>query len=166
MEPVSRASWKVKAEPTLRLPLGFAPSFTAEEMKRIHSGLVPDAMEDKWFVFSEGEWTYFCRSWTGAFIYGFRAVESRIVESWVNRNPSEYTNTDVEYDRALLQFLIDALLLQKPAVFPVRNNIKEPAPGVYQHSVVGRAYPEATYQRSANGLWSRLRRMLGLRTGA
>jgi hypothetical protein len=105
------------------------------------------SMEDKWFVyFSEG-WLNFHRSWTGALIYSLRLEGSpasvRVVDSWVNREPEQYKATDIEYDRKLLHFLIDALLLKKSAVFPMPASSEPAAPGVVQHSYVGRAYPEA-----------------------
>ena len=165
MEPLSRTSWKVKAEPTRRAPLGFQTSYNAQDLQQIRAGLLPEAMEDKWFIFSEGEWTYFCRSWTGTFVYGLRLEmqgdQACVAESWVNRDPEEYTGTDTEYDRALLKFLIDAFLLRGPATFPVPPGVNESAPGVYQHAAVGRAYPESAYVRS--GWWNRILRALGFR---
>ena len=64
-----------------------------------------------------------------------------MVDSWVSRDPAQYKGTDVEYDRKLLRFLIDALLLRLPAVFPMPAGVESVPAGVYQHSVVGRAYP-------------------------
>jgi hypothetical protein len=42
----------------------------------------------------------------------------RVVDSWVNREPEQYKATDVEYDRKLLHFLIDALLLKRAPSSP------------------------------------------------
>jgi hypothetical protein len=61
----------------------------------------------------------------------------------VSRDSTQYKGADVEYDRKLLRFLIDAFLLRQPAVFPLPAGIESAPPGVYQHSVVGRAYPES-----------------------
>jgi hypothetical protein len=61
----------------------------------------------------------------------------------VSRDPSQYKGTDVDYDRKLLRFLIDAFLLHLPAVFPMPAGVESTPPGLYQHSVVGRAYPES-----------------------
>jgi len=88
-------------------------------------GLVPGRMEDKWFIYYEDGWLRFHRSWTGAFIYALRLDGSpagmRVTQSWVNRNPQQYKETDTAYDRKLVRFLIDTLLLRKSdIVFPTR----------------------------------------------
>jgi hypothetical protein len=92
-------------------------------------------------------WLLFHRSWTGACIYGVHLERSpggaRVADSWVSRDPAQYKGTDVEYDRKLLRFLIDALLLRQPAVFPMPAGVESAPAGVYQHTVVGRAYPES-----------------------
>lgn len=46
--------------------------YDAEDLERIRWGLVPQSMEDKWFVYAEGDVATFVRSWTGEFC--FRAV--------------------------------------------------------------------------------------------
>lgn len=117
-------------------------------------GLIPREMEDKWFIHFNDNWLMFHRSWTGAHIYGLRFDtangQARVVDSWVNRDPHQYKGTDVEYDRMLVRFLIDAFLLHRPAVFPVPRGVTDTTPGLFQHSLVGRAYPEALPSTWAN----------------
>lgn len=89
-------------------------------------GFVPEEMEDKWFIYFDEGWLFFHRSWSGALIYALRLEDSpegvRVVESWVNRDPQQYSGTDTEYDRTLVRFLIDALLLKKSdARFPIAS---------------------------------------------
>jgi hypothetical protein len=109
-------------------------------------GLIPQQMEDKWFVYFADGWLNFHRSWTGAHIYALRldsaAAGVRIAESWVNREPEQYKANDTAYDRKLLTFIIDALLLNKNAVFPVRSEDESLPAGIAQHSAVGRGYAE------------------------
>jgi hypothetical protein len=152
MTRATRTSWKTLPPPALREPLDFAAVFDNSEAELLVLGLIPSGMADKWFVYFEGSahrqgWLLFHRSWTGACIYGLQLegspVGARVVESWVSRDPAQYTGTDVDYDRKLLRFLIDAFLLRLPAVFPMPVGVESIAPGVYQHSVVGRAYPES-----------------------
>lgn len=38
------------------------------EVDRLKRGFVPVQMEHKWFIYFEGDWLRFHRSWTGAFI--------------------------------------------------------------------------------------------------
>jgi len=163
-ETARRDSWKALPLPAARAPLGLEEAYTAEEFELIKGGLIPEAMEDKWFAFYEDPWLYLHRSWTGACIYGLRFQPSdtgaAVVESWVSRDSDQYKSTQVDYDRAMCKFLIDALLLGRQAVFPVPGDVPASAPaGVYQHHVVGRAYPERAYLPDASrpgSLWERI----------
>src|SRR5580698_7934636 len=149
MTRASRTSWKTLPPPQQREPLGFAAAFNDAETELLVLGLVPKDMEDKWFIYFEGPayrqgWLLLHRSWTGACIYGVHLERSpggaRVADSWVSRDPAQYKGTDVEYDRKLLRFLMDALLLRQPAVFPMPAGVESAPAGVYQHTVVGRAY--------------------------
>jgi hypothetical protein len=135
-----------------REPLGLVAVFDDAETELLVLGLIPREMEDKWFIYFDGAasrqgWVLFHRSWTGACIYGLQlegsAGGARVIDSWVSRDCAQYKGSDVDYDRKLLRFLIDALLLRRPAVFPLPAGVESVPPGVYQHSVVGRAYPES-----------------------
>jgi|GEM_PF-420290 len=146
----ARKDRKTLPLPDAREDLDFTGAYNAVEFERIRAGLIPEEMEDKWFIFFEDPWLYFHRSWTGSCIYAVRfekgATGFAAVESWVSRNRDEYKGTRRDYDRAMLNFLIDALLLRKPATFPVPDSIPKDAPkGIYQHHLVGRAYPETTF---------------------
>jgi hypothetical protein len=140
-------SWQTLPPPAQREPLGFSVLFNDAEAEALMQGLIPQAMVDKWFICFHDGWLLFHRSWTGACIYGLRLDGSptgvRVVDSWVNRDPSQYKGTDVEYDRKLVQFLVDAFLLHRPAAFPMPRDVVEPAPGVLQHAIVGRSFPES-----------------------
>ena len=110
----------------LREKLPFARTFTREEYGVIARGLVPGGMDDRWFIFLENDQLYFHRSWTGTCIYQIkldRTVGDSIVvtEALVNRDPDEYKIADDEFDVALLTFLIDNLLLGRPAHLPARR---------------------------------------------
>lgn len=163
-EIATRESWKILALPETRADLDFAEAYTLEEFERIRRGLIPHEMEDKWFVFFEEPWLFFHRSWTGSGIYGVRFQLSdsgaSAVESWVSRDRNQYTETRTDYDRAMLEFLIDALLLGKRAVFPVPGDVPASVPdGLYQHHSVGRAYPESTFpnsEPSTRSPWERI----------
>ena len=147
MTRASRTSWKTLPPPPQREPLDFAAVFDDAGTELLVLGLVPREMEDKWFIYFEQGWLFLHRSWTGACIYGVQLERSpegaRVVDSWVSRDPTQYKGTDLDYDRKLLRFLIDALLLRRPAVFPLPAGVEGAPPGLYQHSVVGRAYPES-----------------------
>ena len=143
-------SWKHLPVPSQLEPLGLDTHFTAEEFARLEEGLIPVQMEDKWFVYYADAWLRFHRTWTGAYIYGIRlevsANGARIIDSWVNRDTSQYKLADLAYDRTLVRFLIDAFLLKKDGLsFPMPKEFSDAPPGVIQHSTIGRAFPERPY---------------------
>jgi hypothetical protein len=147
---ITSTSWKILPAPTRREPLCFTGFYNDAEAEKIMGGLRPRQMEDKWFIYSEAGWVYFHRSWTGACIYALRLGGApggvRVVDSWINRDPSQYKSTDIDYDRKIVAFLIDAILLGKPAEFPRASDVKEVHPGVFQHRIVGQAYPEVDHR--------------------
>ena len=132
--------------PTPREALEFQACFSDEEFKKIAQGFRALQMEDKWDIRFEDGWLWFLRSWTGFCIFALRleAVPNgmQVAESWVNRNSDQYRGSDLGYERALVQFLIDAFLLGKEATFPMPPGVASLG-GLYQHHIVGRAYPQS-----------------------
>ena len=165
-ETARRDSWKTLPLPEVRAALGLDECYTAEEFARIQHGLIPQEMEDKWFVFYEDDWLYLHRSWTGACIYGLRFEPTdagvSVVESWASRDTNHYKQTRIDYDRTMLKFLIDAFLLGKRVAFPVPSDVPASVPaGIYQHHLVGRAYPETAHPTDkprARSFWERITR--------
>ena len=47
----------------------FNATFTATESARLEAGLIPQAMEDKWFIYSQELHLFLHRSWTGQPVY-------------------------------------------------------------------------------------------------
>ena len=136
----TRSSWSVHPPPVKRAALRLGAAYDQAECARIRAGLVPEDMDDKWFMFFEEPWLYVHHSWSGFCIYGVRFEASpdgsRIVESWANRNEAEWGATSEEHDARFLQFLIDALLVHKPVPFPGA------ASPLTQHILIGRVLPE------------------------
>jgi hypothetical protein len=94
-----RTDWKV-LEMSSPYKIDFSIRFTAEQFGKITCGLVPEEMEDKWFIFFENDWLFFHRSWTGHMTYKLRITRDEqeedysIKEFWVERDDSIYSNTD------------------------------------------------------------------------
>lgn len=144
-EPATRASWKNLPPPEIRANLGFTEAYSYSDFELIKRGLVPQEMEDKWFVFYEDPWLYFHRSWTGACIYAARfnpsGVGFTVDESWVSRDSNHYKETNIDYDRSILKFLIDTFILNRPGNPPVPNDL--PAlTAIHHHHLFGSAPPE------------------------
>jgi 8-oxo-dGTP diphosphatase len=117
----TRASWKQRLDPPARMAsLPYARTFSREEFARIQHGVVPQEMEDKWFIYTEGLTTYFHRSWTGVCVFQvqFEPCEAgyRATSTLVNRDPTQYKEGDgydeVE-DMRLLDFVVNFVVLQK-----------------------------------------------------
>ena len=145
--------WKHLPAPSEREDLAFEAVFNEAEAEQLMNGLVPEEMEDKWFIYFDDGWLRFHRSWTGTYIYGLRLERCpeghRVAESWVKRDSEHHSGSDPGYDRQLVRFLIDALLLGRPAEFPIPSAAAAATAGVFQHSVVGRAYPERVMSSGA-----------------
>ena len=138
--------WKTEKMPDETDILDFQRSFSPEEFQRILLGLVPRAMEDKWFIYYADEIVNFHRSWTGHHIYSVCLKEQddgsrQIVKAIVNRNKDQYNAQDNAYDAALLGYIIDRLLLGKPVSFPAPANISKDDTSIFKHSMVGHADP-------------------------
>lgn len=114
--------WKTEPLPSRKATLRLDRTFSFEDMNRIRLGLIPEAMEDKWFIYWKDDTLFLHRSWTGYCIYVVRFVPVadgyRMVEADVNRNPDQYKETRDETDAKMIAFLIDLLLLHQNAVFP------------------------------------------------
>jgi hypothetical protein len=64
-----RSDWKAKPMPAARRRLELILVLDAAQRRRVEQGLVPRAMEDKWFAFVEAGRLHLCRSWTGFTIF-------------------------------------------------------------------------------------------------
>ena len=82
-------------------------SVSDQEMDVLRRGNIPQAMEDKWFWYMEGDTLFAHRSWTGYCIYqiDFKKDNRHIVT--VNRDPEQYGCTRIEEDVKSLNKLLD-----------------------------------------------------------
>ncbi len=89
--------------------------FTVKQFSKLKNGLIPQQMEDKWFIYYENEWLYFHRSWTGNGMY--KAKLNKVTEGytikefWVERNQEKYKNEADNTDIETFSFLIERGLL-------------------------------------------------------
>jgi len=122
-----------KNEP-LDLPKNISISlkFSDLHVLKLKRGLIPQEMEDKWFIFYENDWLYFHRSWTGQGIFKTQLIKEQegysIKEFWAERNEIKYRNTDDTEDRETLCFLIaDGLLKIDVREIYANNNMTSEA---------------------------------------
>jgi len=93
-------SWKTERFPANRGRLKLDRSFDPVEWDALLCGVIPEEMEDKWFIYEEGGWLNFHRSWTGFCNYRVRLRKTpnggEIAEAWVSRQKDQYTGIDKE----------------------------------------------------------------------
>ncbi|MBO9711936.1 hypothetical protein [Sphingomonas sp.] len=153
---IARAdSWKTLPFGEL-VPIDWRRSFTAAERVRLETGLVPEAMEDKWFIYWDAPSLFLHRSWTGLGVFRVDLAPvgdgAEVVAAWRMADPPA---EDLAYEARLLDFLIANLLLREGKPFPKPEGLSEPMPGVYQHVVSGTGYPEAPPPARARRPWWR-----------
>ena len=116
------SDWQTTPLPDKRIKIVLDRQFSTEEIQRMLAGLIPEAMEDKWFIYWHDDMLFFHRSWTGFCIYVVRFAADgdgyRMIEADVNRDPEQYPEVGVERDAKIISFLIDVVLLRRPGEFP------------------------------------------------
>jgi hypothetical protein len=143
--PAKNTDWKTLPLPSTHSVVEINRNFSLEELETIQRGLVPKQMEDKWFIYWNDSKLFFHRSWSGNCIYAatFRAEQNgyQLVYALVNREQEQYRGASDEYDKALLLYLIDALLLDRDCEFPIVESHSENQ-AIRKWSHVGRGKPE------------------------
>jgi len=95
--------------------IDIALNFTERQFSKLTKGLIPQQMEDKWFIFYENDWLHFHRSWTGFGLYKAQLIKEKdgysIKEFWAERNQEKYKNEDDNTDIETVSFLITRGLL-------------------------------------------------------
>ena len=142
MKTAKPADWDLQPLPEQRTSIRFDRLFAKEEMQRIRRGLVPEVMEDKWFIYWAKNHLYMHRSWTGYCVYVVRfAAEKggwRMLDAQVNRDPEQYRETSDDRDALMIPYLIDVLLLGNAVNFPSAGESPE-VEALQAWSLVGRA---------------------------
>src|SRR3990172_9038411 len=142
MKAATPSDWRTEALPSKRTTICLDRSFSSHDMKRIRKGLVPEQMEDKWFIYWKDGSLFFHRSCTGFCVYIARFASAgdsyRMIEADVNRDPEQYSELSDERDARMISYLVDVLLLQQEAVFPSDDPSSEKQ-ALMNWSQVGRA---------------------------
>lgn len=121
-----RDAWKTRDISDEKKKLAFTRTYSPAEYQHLQMGFIPDEMEDKWFIYMEKDCLYFHHSWTGICVYQVCLKRSKdgyeVIETWVNRDPEQYTNTDDQRDITSLNLLIDRFLIGKKDTLPTKSN--------------------------------------------
>lgn len=125
-------------------PIPYRATFSAAQFECLKRGLIPRDMEDKWFVYLDQLQLFFHRSWTGQAVYRV-ALEGRGNEYEVTKAEGSLEvvgHSGPEYHSQLLDFLVRNLLLGENTPFPRPQGLREPIPGLLQHTISGTGFPE------------------------
>jgi hypothetical protein len=144
----SQTSWK--CEPFKEgVPIPYQAAFDSGQFARLKEGLVPQRMEDKWFIYYEEPYLFLHRSWTGQPVYrvtlksspeGAEVTEALWSKAFANAPAAAMW--DAGYQPRLVDFLVSNLLLGYAKPFPMLPNLQEPSHGLLQHHISGTGYPE------------------------
>ena len=129
----------------------FKDEYNRDELGRLKEGLVPEAMEDKWFIYFHNNCLYFHRSWTGQGVYQVALKVRRngtAVVKWAKAS-KDVIVIDKRYEAAILEFLIANLLLGYDIPFPKHEKIQDEQPGVFQHVISATGYKETTVDKKS-----------------
>ncbi|HEY9747230.1 MAG TPA: hypothetical protein V6C63_00910 [Allocoleopsis sp.] len=114
MRIAQRDDWKIQPIPSKLASISVEKFYSQHEFDQLSAGVIPEVMEDKWFVFYESPWLYLYRSWTGDFVFKVRFEPVTggvaIAEVLVNRDPHQYSETEREHDIAMLKTLLDSCI--------------------------------------------------------
>lgn len=105
----TKADWKTVEMPERTAAFVLEKSYTESEMEAVREGHKPQEMEDKWFLYHEGEKLFIHRSWTGYCIYIVDFAEPGKLRVTVNRDPEQYRETDLERDKVQVLILLNRL---------------------------------------------------------
>ena len=142
MKSATRSDWKTLDLPEQRATIELDLRFTPDEFEQIKRGVIPEEMEDKWFVYWGDDSLFFHRSWTGFCVHIVRFVldddGATAVEADLNRDSEQYKNTDDRYDARMIPYLIDVVLLRQPSRYPSKSS-SDTRRALEQWSQVGHA---------------------------
>ncbi|MCG8574181.1 MAG: hypothetical protein MI810_04795 [Flavobacteriales bacterium] len=125
MKKAKKSDWEIKEMPSKRAEFELNKSISKKEYEQLSLGLIPQDMDDRWFIYALGKKLFFHRSWVGSCIYiasiEKKQNEIKLTKAIVNRDKRQYWFENDEWDKKLINYLIDSLLLGKEVAFPRRG---------------------------------------------
>lgn len=150
----TKQSWK--AEPFgAASPIPYERIFAPDEFAHMRAGLVPQSMDEKWFIYFEAPFLYFHRSWGGVGVYRIELVErdDGVATTEVLCAEEVLRRSSPEYEARLLAFLIGRLLLGEKIDFPLPPSSRKGPAGLLQHLLAGTAHPEIRSSSNRRSWW-------------
>ena len=155
----SATSWKHEPFKDGAL-LAYRAVFDSRQFARLKDGLIPEQMEDKWFIYYEESHLFFHRSWTGQPVYRVTLKNvpngDEVREALWSKDPDDASGFGPDYHVQLLDFLVSNLLLGQAKSFPVPGDLTEPMRAVFQHHISGTGYSESRTETKKQKPWWRI----------
>ena len=107
--PARRGDWKTLPMPETHETFTLTRQFTEAEMAALRFGNVPEAMEDKWFWYMEGDTLWAHRSWTGYCIW-HKSVGTDEDLASLNKLLDWWTRAPYDYYHEWLSETYDAIM--------------------------------------------------------
>jgi hypothetical protein len=109
------------------VPIPYRAAFDAEQFVRLKAGLIPQTMEDKWFIHYEEPELFFHRSWTGQPVYRLTLATladggAAVSEALWSKELAVASKDGPDYQVQLLDFLVANLLLGQSKPFPLPSD--------------------------------------------
>lgn len=118
-------TFKLWAMPKKLAELSLGIELNAFDSYLVRRGVIPEQMEDKWFIYCQEGSIQMRRSWTGYLVFeikfDLRGDRMYLKQLLINRNTKQYSETDDQFDKGLALFLLKALLLRLPAEYPTKE---------------------------------------------
>lgn len=94
------------------------------QIEHVRKGLIPNSMEDKWFIYFEEPYLYLHRSWTGQPVFKLKFSELPtgyyVSEALLSIEiASQQNSNEINYQGKLASFLVSSLLLKENISFPI-----------------------------------------------
>ena len=125
MEIATKERWKT-IPMTQPKKLGVSIFLNSKQLKKLHIGLTPNEMEDKWFAYLSDNAFHLHSSWTGYEIFKAKLtiVEggAEITEFWVEQNPERYGEFNDESNISIFKRHIEHLS-SREINNPIKNGI-------------------------------------------
>jgi hypothetical protein len=156
--PASPTSWKRQPfKEGVSIP--YQATFESEQFSCLKEGLIPREMEDKWFIYYEEPHLFLHRSWTGQPVYRVElkhtANGAEVIEALLSKDLASAAE-GLDYQAALVDFLISNLLLRQHKPFPVASGLTKSEYGIFQHHISGTGYPS---ESTPHGEGNRINRL-------
>ena len=104
------SDWTIKPMPANTSSVKCSLQYTDAQMVHIKQGIIPEEMEDKWFIYFKKSKLYIYRSWSGICLYIVKFDNNSAIKIIIN-NYKDFNPSVRERPIGLVDDLINNLLL-------------------------------------------------------